>query len=64
MKIEGRDDDDKKKYYTSLYNSLRSPTQWDEVDGVYLGFDGKVRKVPAHMSHVYTDLSIWDVHRT
>ena len=41
-----------------------SPTIWDESNGVYLGYDQKIHTKPDFMEHVYTDLSIWDVHRT
>ena len=43
---------------------MSSPTIWDESNGVYLGFDGKVHTKPQYMDHVYTDLSIWDIFRT
>lgn len=52
------------KFYSSLVHSLSSPTQWDESNGVYLGFDGQVHTKPDYMDHVYTDLSIWDIFRT
>jgi putative alpha-1,2-mannosidase len=41
-----------------------APTIFDEVGGVYLGFDNKVHKLDNNQTHYYTDMSIWDVHRT
>ncbi|CAF1573665.1 unnamed protein product [Rotaria sordida] len=52
------------KFNTALVHSLSSPTQWDESNGVYLGFDGQIHTKPDYMQHVYTDLSIWDIFRT
>ena len=52
------------KFYSAIVHSLSSPTQWDESNGVYLGFDGQVHTKPDYMQHVYTDLSIWDIFRT
>ncbi|CAF3505923.1 unnamed protein product [Rotaria sp. Silwood1] len=52
------------KFNTALVHSLSSPTQWDESNGVYLGFDGQIHIKPDYMQHVYTDLSIWDIFRT
>ncbi|CAF3303526.1 unnamed protein product [Rotaria socialis] len=52
------------KFNSALVHSLSSPTQWDESNGAYLGFDGQIHTKPDYMQHVYTDLSIWDVFRT
>ncbi|CAF2134616.1 unnamed protein product [Rotaria magnacalcarata] len=52
------------KFNTALVHSMSSPTIWDESNGVYLGFDGKIHTKPDYMDHVYTDLSIWDIFRT
>ncbi len=51
-------------FNTALVHSSSSPTQWDESNGVYLGFDGQIHTLPDYMQHFYTDLSIWDVFRT
>ncbi|CAF2152213.1 unnamed protein product [Rotaria magnacalcarata] len=52
------------KFNTAIVHSLSIPTQWDESNGVYLGFDGQVHTKPDYMEHIYTDLSIWDIFRT
>ena len=51
-------------FNTAVFHSLSSPTQWDESNGVYLGFDGQIHTLPDYMQHFYTDLSIWDIFRT
>lgn len=51
-----------------MYNAFKSPTTWDEYGGFYLGMDNKVHKVGEistdKRTNAYTDMSIWDVHRT
>ena len=51
-------------FNTAVFHSLSSPTQWDESNGVYLGFDRQIHTLPEYMQHFYTDLSIWDIFRT
>ena len=51
-------------FNTAIIHSLSSPTQWDESNRVYLGFDRQVHQLPDFMQHFYTDLSIWDIFRT
>jgi predicted alpha-1,2-mannosidase len=51
-------------FNTAIVHSLSSPTQWDESNGVYLGFDKQIHTLPEYMQHFYTDLSIWDIFRT
>ena len=62
--ITTSDKDSETKFYSGIYHSLMSPTKWSEANGVYFGFDFKVHTKPDYMNFVYTDLSIWDVHRT
>jgi predicted alpha-1,2-mannosidase len=50
-------------FYTALYHSLLMPSLFDDVDGRYLGFDGKLHTVaPGH--HVYANFSGWDIYRS
>ncbi|ETO27916.1 alpha-1,2-mannosidase, partial [Reticulomyxa filosa] len=51
-------------FYTALYHALCSPTTFSEVNEVYLGFDQQVHTVRSGNSAYYTDMSLWDVHRT
>ena len=50
-------------FYTALYRTFMSPTQYDEPDGRYLGLDEQIHTVEAG-HHYYSDLSLWDTFRT
>ena len=56
------------KFYSAIYNSLKAPTRWSEYGGVYAGMDGNVHTVGTASddmrSNAYTDMSLWDTHRT
>jgi putative alpha-1,2-mannosidase len=61
------------KFYTALYHANLAPSVFDEAESAYLAFNkdastGDVRTVGAeagdHRAHAYTDMSIWDIHRT
>ena len=56
------------KFYSALYNSYKAPTTFSEYGGRYLGMDGKIHVVGEvsndKRSHAYTDMSLWDTHRT
>ncbi|MDB5390989.1 MAG: glycosyl hydrolase family 92 [Planctomycetaceae bacterium] len=49
-------------FRTALYHSLQMPTTFQDVNGEYLGFDGKVH-IAAGFNY-YTDMSLWDTFRT
>ncbi len=50
-------------FYTALYHSLMMPTIFNDADGRYLGFDGKIHQVaPGH--HIYANYSGWDIYRS
>jgi predicted alpha-1,2-mannosidase len=50
-------------FYTALYHSLLAPTLFSDVDGRYVGFDGRVHGVPRGRAH-YTSYSLWDTYRS
>jgi predicted alpha-1,2-mannosidase len=50
-------------FYTALYHSLLMPSLFDDADGRYLGFDGRLHAIPAG-HHVYTNFSGWDIYRS
>ncbi|EDQ85421.1 uncharacterized protein MONBRDRAFT_29317 [Monosiga brevicollis MX1] len=52
------------KFYTAIYHSFQAPTQWSEEGGYYLGMDNQLHQLPAGMGAMYTDMSIWDTHRS
>jgi predicted alpha-1,2-mannosidase len=49
-------------FYTSLYHSLLHPNVASDVNGQYMGFNGKVEKVPAGHAE-YANYSGWDIYR-
>eukprot|EP00026_Physarum_polycephalum_P007181 Phypoly_transcript_07238.p1 GENE.Phypoly_transcript_07238~~Phypoly_transcript_07238.p1 ORF type:complete len:536 (+),score=94.37 Phypoly_transcript_07238:231-1610(+) len=61
---EKEDKENLVKFYTALYHSFLAPTIFSENGGNYLGFDKNVHQVVSGQSNYYTDMSIWDVHRT
>jgi predicted alpha-1,2-mannosidase len=62
IRIEGGTDDQRKIFYTALYHSLQMPTNFNDVNGDYIGFDKKIHKTVNF--RYYTDLSLWDTFRT
>lgn len=52
------------KFFSSFYRTLLAPTIFNEAGGLYLGFDGQIHSLSPNQSNYYTDMSIWDVHRT
>ncbi|MDR3314531.1 MAG: GH92 family glycosyl hydrolase [Oscillospiraceae bacterium] len=60
--IESDDPDVKTIFYTSLYHSMMMPTDFTDVNGEYLGFDGETGI--AEDFTYRTDMSLWDTCRT
>ncbi|SEG46686.1 alpha-1,2-mannosidase, putative [Actinacidiphila yanglinensis] len=49
-------------FYTALYHATLHPNVFDDADGQYTGYDGKLHAVkPGH--HEYTTYSGWDIYR-
>ncbi len=62
IKVSGGTHDQQVVFYTALYHSLLDPNVIGDVDGQYMGFDGK-----PHMAKdftAYSNLSLWDTFRT
>jgi len=62
VKIDGASDEQRKIFYTALYHSFQMPTQFNDVNGDYTGFDKKVHKTEGF--RYFTDLSLWDTFRS
>jgi predicted alpha-1,2-mannosidase len=62
IRIAGGTDKQQTIFYTALYHSLLMPSVFSDVNGDYLGFDGKVHRAAGF--HFYTDMSLWDTFRT
>ena len=63
IEVSGGSPERRTVFYTALYHSLLMPSLFDDADGRYLGFDGKVHTVAAG-HHVYANFSGWDIYRS
>ncbi|MHC1707077.1 MAG: GH92 family glycosyl hydrolase [Bacteroidales bacterium] len=61
IQIEGKNEEDKIKFYSALYHSMLAPNLYCDVDGNYLGRDFKVHKT--NNFDYYTVFSLWDTYR-
>jgi predicted alpha-1,2-mannosidase len=52
------------EFYTALYHSLLHPNVFSDVNGQYMGVDGKVHTVDPGHSAFYTNFSGWDIYRS
>jgi len=59
--VEGGTDDQKKIFYTALYHCFTAPYLYSNIDGSYMGMDGKIHK--SHEHNIYTVFSLWDTYR-
>jgi len=64
VQIQGGNDVDLMKFWTAFYHTLNAPSIFSETGGYYKGFDDKIHQIPSDMKYYYTDMSIWDVHRS
>ena len=61
IKIESKDTEIKKNFYTALYHTMIMPTNFTDLNGEYLGFDKKVHTADGYTYR--TDMSLWDTCR-
>lgn len=61
FKAETENKEDLIVFYTALYHAFTAPYLFNDVDGSYLGMDGKVRVDKEHQ--IYTVFSLWDTYR-
>jgi predicted alpha-1,2-mannosidase len=59
--IQGGSTDRRAAYYTALYHALMHPNEVGDVDGSYMGFDGKVHKAADYTP--MANFSLWDTYR-
>jgi predicted alpha-1,2-mannosidase len=62
MKVTGGTDDDRNMLTAALYHAFLMPTVMSDVDGSYVGVDGKVH-TESGFQYV-SDMSLWDSYRT
>lgn len=61
IKVETKDTDALKIFYTALYHTMIAPSVFCDVDGSHRGADGKIHANPGHATH--TTFSLWDTYR-
>ncbi len=60
IEVSGGSEDDKTKFYTSLYHSMVVPNTYSDVDGKYRGMDKDIHESDRTR---YTVFSLWDTFR-
>jgi predicted alpha-1,2-mannosidase len=63
IRIAGGGAAERTMFYTALYHSLLYPNTFNDVDGRYIGFDGKLHRVPPGHTQ-YANFSDWDTYRS
>lgn len=61
VKATFRSDSERRTFYTSMYHFLYAPVVWCDVNGDYMGSDGRVRHGASFCN--YTTWSLWDTYR-
>ena len=64
VQIEGGTHDEQIVFYTALYHALMGENLYSDVDGRYMGMDGKVHSLAAPQKAQYSTFSGWDVYRS
>lgn len=59
--VNSIDETNKRIFYTALYHALLNPNVFSDVDGNYIGMDGKIHEVQGR--DMYTVFSLWDTFR-
>lgn len=62
IQIKVRDKNIRTMFYTSLFRTMISPSEFSDVNGDYRGADGKVYRAKGFIPH--TIFSLWDTFRT
>ncbi len=62
IRVAGADSGDVETFYTSLYRSMLHPNTFNDVDGRYPGFDGRIHTVAGGHTQ-YANFSDWDTYR-
>ncbi len=63
VQTSGGTPDQRAIFYTGLYHMLLSPNIFSDGNGDYIGFDNKVRRLPAGKAQ-YANFSDWDIYRS
>ena len=63
IRIRGGTKAERVTFYSALYHVLLQPTLFSDVTGRYIGFDGRIHKLPRGEVQ-YANFSGWDIYRT
>ncbi len=63
VQTEGETPEQRTIFYTGLYHMFLSPNIFSDENGDYIGFDQKVRRLPAGQAQ-YANFSDWDIYRS
>lgn len=61
IQVSGGSLSDERTFYSLLYHSLLHPNVFDDANGKYMGFDGKVHVAKGYTQ--YANFSLWDIYR-
>jgi len=61
IQVSGGSPADERTFYSELYHTLLHPNVFDDANGDYIGFDGKVHVASGYTQ--YANFSLWDVYR-
>jgi predicted alpha-1,2-mannosidase len=59
--VRGGTDDEKRIFYTAPYHALLYPSVFNDVNGQYIGFDGRIHLAKGF--DVYTNIDEWGTYR-
>jgi predicted alpha-1,2-mannosidase len=62
ISVEGGSDAERRTFYTALYHSLLHPNVFSDVNGDYVGFDGRTHRAQGFTQ--YANFSGWDIYRS
>jgi predicted alpha-1,2-mannosidase len=62
IQVQGGSDEEKQVFYTALYHTLIHPNVFSDVNGEYIGFDGKVHQALGYTQ--YENFPGWDMYRS
>lgn len=63
IKVHGGTRAERTVFYTALYHTMLMPNIASDSNGQYMGFDGRVHRMPAGHDD-YMDYSGWDIYRS
>jgi predicted alpha-1,2-mannosidase len=62
IRVDSANAEAKHVFYSAFYRTMLAPTLFDDVNGEYMGMDGKVHQL-AKGARNYTTFSLWDTFR-